>query len=291
LFVAGDIMEVRITNVYNDNALPGRGFKAGHGESFHIAMEGKQVLLDVGWKGRKLMNNMKKLGMKADYIDKLVFSHGHLDHTDGLPTFLKARKTAEPLQVIGHPDILEPKSMKLLFFYVSAGFPHLASKLGEKVKFDLSKESVEVLPNLHTTGEIPLAERPEKPGIVSGVFHKVDGQRKWDPVLDDLSLILQSKDGLVVITGCCHAGLLNTCAKATRLFNRKIKAIFGGTHMLEYSEEDVEHVGEVLKDVYGTPELYLNHCTGNKAIEFLKRKFGSETVHDCYVGTVATFEA
>jgi len=130
----------------------------------------------------------------------------------------------------------------------------------------------------------------EKPGIVKVAFHEVGGQWKWDPVIDDLSLTLQTRDGLVLITGCCHAGLLNTCAKATKLFNNKIKAILGGTHMLEYSEEDIQHVGEVLEKVYGTPELYLNHCTGKKAIERLRNRFGSEIVRDCHVGTEIVFK-
>lgn len=117
---------------------------------------------------------------------------------------------------------------------------------------------MEVLPKLSTIGEITITERLEKPGIEKRVFHKVDGQRKWDPVIDDLSLILQTKDGLVIITGCCHAGFLNACAKATKLFNDKIKAILGGTHMIHYSREDIEHVGNVLESLYGTPELYLN---------------------------------
>jgi 7,8-dihydropterin-6-yl-methyl-4-(beta-D-ribofuranosyl)aminobenzene 5'-phosphate synthase len=283
-------MDVKIINVYNNEALPARGLKKGHGESFHITIGDKEVLLDVGWKGGRLMHNMKKLGIDPDDIDRLVLSHGHRDHTGGLQEFLKARTVTEPVQVIAHPNALEPKSAKILLFHISIGLPRLSRELTEKAKFHLTKDSAEVLPNLTTTGEIPIAERLEKPGIVTGAFHKVDGQRKWDPIIDDLSLILQTKDGLVLITGCCHAGLLNTCARATQLFNRQIKAILGGTHMLEYSDEDVEHVGEILEKVYGTPELYLNHCTGKKAVERLRRRFGSEIVHDCHVGTEIVFK-
>ena len=125
---------------------------------------------------------------------------------------------------------------------------------------------------------------------MKAAFHKVDGQWEWDPVIDDLSLVLQTEEGLVLITGCCHAGLLNTCARATQLFNDKIKAVIGGTHMLEYSEEDIGHVGGILEKVYGTPELYLNHCTGKRAIEQLRRKFGPEVVRDCHVGTELFFK-
>jgi len=60
--------------------------------------------------------------------------------------------------------------------------------------------------------------------------------------------------------------------------------------MLEYSQEDVDHVEDVLKNVYGTPELYLNHCTGKEAIERLRGRFGPEVVHDCHVGTEVIFK-
>ena len=283
-------MDVKITNIYNNEVLPGKGLKSGHGECFHIAMGDRQVLLDVGWKGGKLTHNMKKLGINTDAIEKLVFSHGHMDHTGGLKSFLKMRTAQKPVQIIAHPSALEPKSAKIFVFHIPMGLPKLSKELTEKTEFHLTKDSVEVLPNLATTGEITIAERLEKPGIVTGAFHKINGRREWDPVIDDLSLVLQAKDGLVLVTGCCHAGLLNTCARATQLFNRKIIAILGGTHMLEYSQEDVDHVGEVLEKKYGTPQLYLNHCTGKKAIERLKSKFGTEVVHDCHVGTEVVFK-
>jgi 7,8-dihydropterin-6-yl-methyl-4-(beta-D-ribofuranosyl)aminobenzene 5'-phosphate synthase len=283
-------MDVKITNIYNNEVLPGKGLKSGHGECFHIAMGEKQALLDTGLSGRKLMHNVKRLGVNVDDIDKLVFSHGHMDHTGGLKSFLKSRTAQKPVQIVAHPSAMEPKSVKRFVFHISMGLPKLSRELSKRAEFHLTKDSVEVLPSLVTTGEIPISERLEKPGIVSGAFHKVNGRREWDPVIDDLSLILQTKDGLVLLTGCCHAGLLNTCARAARLFNHRIIAILGGTHMLEYSQQDVDHVGDVLEKVYGTPQLYLNHCTGKEAIERLRGRFGLEVVHDCFVGTEMVFK-
>ena len=281
-------MDARIINVYNNEALPGKDLKSGHGESFHITIGDMQILFDVGWKGRKLMYNAKLLGINADDIDVMVLSHGHRDHTGGLKSFLKARTVGTQMPIYAHPNALEPKMGRKWIFRIPMGL-QIDPKLAERIQFKLAKKPAEVSPALFTTGEIALKERLEKPGIAKAVFHKVDGQWKWDPVIDDLSLVLQTKEGLILITGCCHAGLLNTCARATQLFNDKIKAVIGGTHMLEYSEEDIGHVGGVLEKVYGTPELYLNHCTGKRAIEQLRRKFGPEVVRDCHVGTELFF--
>lgn len=282
-------MDAKIVNVYNDRVLVNKGLKGGWGNCFHITVGEREVFFDVGYKGGTLMHNVYALGIDVERIEKVVLSHGHRDHTGGLAAFLEARTSAEPLPVVAHPDVTEPKSLRILIFHFPMGLPKLSQKLLKRTSFQLTKDRVEILPKLYTTGEIPIAERIEKPGIVSRAFHRVDGRREWDPVIDDLSLVLEAKDGLVVLTGCCHAGLLNACARVTRLFKRRIGAIVGGTHMLEYSKEDVDHVGDVLES-YGTPELFLNHCTGKGAVEQLRTRFGSSVVHDCFAGSELTFE-
>jgi 7,8-dihydropterin-6-yl-methyl-4-(beta-D-ribofuranosyl)aminobenzene 5'-phosphate synthase len=283
-------MDVKIVNVYNDSVLLNKGLKGGWGNSFHITVGDRQVLFDVGYKGGTLMRNVHALGVDVNKIEKLVLSHAHRDHTGGLVSFLKARTLAKPLPIIAHPDVKEPKSIKILIFHLPGGLPKLSEDMLRSTSFELTRNPTEVLPRLSTAGEIPTAERTEKLGIASKAFHKVDGHREWDPVIDDLSLILQAKDGLVLVTGCCHAGLLNTCTRATKLFDKTIKAIIGGAHMLEYSNEDVKHVGDILENTYSTPELYLNHCTGEKAINQLRTRFGSDIVHDCFAGSELTFE-
>lgn len=282
-------MEARILNVYNNDVLPGRGLKGSHGESFLIAVGDRKILLDTGWKPRVFLHNLAKLGMDPNGIDQLVLSHGHRDHTGGLTAFLQSRTSSTPLPIIAHPEVREPKAIKAAGLYIPMGLPKLAPELEATVQFQLSKEAVEVLPGLFTTGEIPLAERMEKPGAEPRAYHKVKGQWEGDPIIDDLSVVLKTDKGLVIITGCCHAGLLNTCAKATRTFGDKIHAVIGGTHMMRYSEEEVEHVGTELKKDYGSPELYLNHCTGKKAIAQLKKRLGPEIVHDCFVGSEIIF--
>lgn len=132
-------MDVKIVNIYNNEALPAKGLKSGHGESFHITIGNQEILFDAGWKGRKLMHNMNRLGINPDEIDRLVFSHGHADHTGGLPAFLKARTISTPIPIIAHSAALEPKSLKILIFHISGGFPKLGKKLEEKVEFQLTK--------------------------------------------------------------------------------------------------------------------------------------------------------
>jgi len=278
-------MKVRILNVYNNNALQDKGLKSDYGNSFYFEIGEERILFDTGRRGDILLNNMKTLGISPDEIDTIVFSHGHSDHTGGLPAFLSARTGREVIEVIMHPAAIEPK--RFLYFY-PIGFPELSEKQKRGIKFSFVKESFEVVHGLTTTGEI--TDRPEKDSTAWYMTHKVNGRRERDPLSDDLSLVLDTKKGLVIVAGCCHAGLLNTCIHVSKLFNKEIRAILGGTHLMTFPRKEVEHIGDVLEKTYNMPQLYLNHCTGKKAILQLKARFGPETVHDFWAGSELTYE-
>ncbi|MHA1304513.1 MAG: MBL fold metallo-hydrolase [Candidatus Heimdallarchaeaceae archaeon] len=282
-------MVIVIKNVYNNTKLP--GYKSGHGQSFYIEANGKKFLFDIGTVGKDVLSNMHILGIDPNEIDLLVLSHGHYDHTSGLPEFLKKRE--KPLTIIAHPNVLENK--KALFkkwiirkkIYI--GFPKLKEKEKEKVEFKFVKELYQISENIYVSGEI--THRPERDGTNERLLHK-DG-RNWvrDPLIDDQSLIIEIKEGLIIICGCCHAGLLNTLAHVSTHFPEKnIHAILGGTHMLVFHQTDLERVADVLEERYNKPLLYLNHCTGNYAIDYLKERFGDEIVKSCHVGTILEFD-
>ena len=88
-----------------------------------------------------------------------------------------------------------------------------------------------------------------------------------------------------------HSGILNICSRAKEIFpNKEIKTIIGGTHLVILDESKLEYVASKLETEYGKPELYLSHCTGKKAIQFLTKRFGKEIVHPFKVGDVLDFE-
>lgn len=161
--------------------------------------------------------------------------------------------------------------------------------LKQQVQFISAKEPFEVIPHLTTTGEI--LDRSEKDGTEPRrAWHKSHGKWESDPIVDDLSLVLEAQDGLVIIGGCCHAGILNTCAHVSKMFDERIHAFIGGSHMLHFTRDEVSHVADVLEQTYGPPQLYLNHCTGKKTMAQVREQFGSEIAHDCRVGTELTYE-
>jgi 7,8-dihydropterin-6-yl-methyl-4-(beta-D-ribofuranosyl)aminobenzene 5'-phosphate synthase len=107
----------------------------------------------------------------------------------------------------------------------------------------------------------------------------------------DLSLVLQTSQGLVVVCGCCHAGLLNTLAHMRHYFYQPLKAVIGGTHLEGTVPENLDRVVEELSNQHegSIPDLYLNHCTGEVALFRITHAFG-EKVHPCPAGLGLSFD-
>lgn len=289
-------MDIEILNLYSNVAKPKTDLIGEHGQSFLLRVDGESILFDVGGDGESLLYNMDKLNVDPDEISKLILSHGHYDHTKGLPEFLDARSGDTILPVYAHPDVREPKFGKMLFIKKDIGFPELTEEQEGKIKFNYNRDPVKINDILRTTGELRKRKYPD--GTEKNAVHIEEGELKVDPVYDDLSLILELDNGQVIITGCAHAGILNVCAHAKQTSDKPIKAIIGGTHMARYSEEEVLETAEEFKNTFDDPNLYLNHCTdklpyffmkSTKALDILLSKYGEKKVQPCYVGTKLTY--
>ena len=103
-------------------------------------------------------------------------------------------------------------------------------------------------------------------------------------------LVLEAQSGLIVVCGCCHAGLLNTLAHVRLVFNKEISAIVGGAHLANVDADTLEHAISVIRSTSAgrLPNLYLNHCTGERALAALAQAF-REKVNSCPAGTMLRF--
>jgi 7,8-dihydropterin-6-yl-methyl-4-(beta-D-ribofuranosyl)aminobenzene 5'-phosphate synthase len=290
-------MEIKVTNVYTNECPDEKNLKGAHGQAFYITVDDKNILFDTGGDSEVLLHNMNELGLSPKAITKIFFSHGHYDHTHGLPGLLDSLNPAKPIPVFGHPAIIEKKMFKMDLIKRNIGFPDLSEDQQNKINLHLSNESIELAKGLTSTGEI--LHRPHQDGREPNAYHEVGGNLEVDPVFDDQSIVIDTEEGVVLITGCCHAGLLNTLEHVKKMKNKKIKAIIGGTHMVRFSKEEVDQVANVLEKDYGIPDLYLNHCTDNFPLplenktpvtEILKQKFGTVKVQTCTVGTEFIYE-
>jgi 7,8-dihydropterin-6-yl-methyl-4-(beta-D-ribofuranosyl)aminobenzene 5'-phosphate synthase len=273
---------MKVTCVVDDAVCDHSAFWGEHGLAFLIETERGRVLFDTGQSGTVLLHNLELLDIEPKVISALAISHAHYDHTGGLPALLD-QVAGIPLHA--HPDLFRERFSRREGSLKSVGLSLTKEELDQRLTLRLSAEPMETLPGVWTTGEI--TDRTEPEG--SSAYHLVRGAEGWepDPYRDDMALVLETEGGLAVVCGCCHAGLLNTLAHVRRTFGLYITAVAGGTHLLHADEAHLRRVIEVLEEL-GVPQLYLNHCTGQRAYVTLAQVFG-EKVAPCPAGTRLNF--
>ncbi|MBW1711532.1 MAG: MBL fold metallo-hydrolase, partial [Deltaproteobacteria bacterium] len=180
-------------------------FLAEYALSILVEVEGSTILFDTGL-STSAVHNARLLGIDLSSVDKIVLSHGHEDHTGGLREVLRL---TGPVEVIAHPDIWQLKYARIGDKQRYVGIPFRRQELESwGASFNLSREPVWITDNIVTSGEVPMSTDYEI--IDPALFVKEGGRLHPDPVADDLALIVKTGQGLVVILGCAHRGVVNT---------------------------------------------------------------------------------
>ncbi len=266
------IVKARITVLCENTvgALVGTG---EHGFSAFIETEAGNYLFDTG-NGFSIVRNALLLRKDLTGIKKIFLSHGHLDHTGGLPEVLRLRGEVE---VLAHPLIFteriavlkEDEREKRRF----AGIPYNRGYLEfSGAQFVLKKEFYEPIKGIFLTGEIPRKTAFEKPD--PRLFAKENGNWVPDQFLDDQSLILDTPKGLVILFGCAHSGMINTINHVMEKAGKeKIYGLFGGTHLAFLTPEQLEESIDAIKRLE-VGYIGVSHCTGMRASMRLAQEFG-----------------
>ena len=255
---------IRIT-VLADDFVANRTARGEHGLCFHIAIHDRNILFDTG-QGLVLAENAKALGIDLGTVDTLALSHGHYDHTGGLPIALSAARSAVAVHL--HPDALQPKFNKTR----PIGIPPaaLATLHAPGVRLLPSRTSGEVAPGLFLTGEVPRLH-PEEP--LAEVFHLDPDGNAPDPLLDDQTLFFDTPQGIVVLLGCAHAGVIHILEHVQSLtHHRPIHAVIGGMHLGSATPSRMNWVIDHLRHI--APRILVPmHCTGPRATAALWNTF------------------
>lgn len=267
--------------------LRGSGLWGEHGVSFLIDAPGGRLLFDTGQSGDVFAHNTHAMGIDLSVFDALAISHAHYDHTGGLGALMNVPRRSK-IPLYAHSDLFRERYALGDGVAHSIGLRLSHEELAEMADLRLSAEPVQIFAGIWTSGEI--IERPEFLG--SSPRHMIQEKKDFipDPYRDDLSLVLETASGLVVVCGCCHAGLLNTLLHVNKVFKRDVRAIVGGAHLADVSEDSLERTVALLPQLCnGVPNLYLNHCSGERAISFLGNAFPGK-VQPCPAGAGLSFE-
>ena len=256
-----------------------------HGLAFLIESEGKRVLFDTGQSGTVLLHNLGLLDIDLQTIDALAISHGHYDHAGGLPALVEHLRPGIPLYA--NPDLFRERFSRRDGRVEDVGMSLTREALAARLTLSLSAGPQEILPGLWTTGEI--LERPEAEGKSDYHLMREGEALVADAYRDDMALVLMVGEHLVLICGCCHAGLLNTLAHVRQTFGRPIAAIAGGLHLTSATAQDLQQAGQVLAAMPELEGVYPNHCSGEAAFVALTQTLGPSVARPCPAGTVLEF--
>ncbi len=285
-------MKTEITCVYDRKTNPGIFSKLSHGVSFYIKSGNDHIMFDLGLFGNYLIRNMRSLKIDPNIITKIVISHGHSDHIGGLRLFLKNRTNNNQIPIYAHTDFTEPKrAYKFGIRLWNAGFYEIDEELETKIRYELSKQSIKVTEFLSTTGEISLEERDDIQNVSNLFVHKVDGKWDLDPVLDNTSMFLKTKEGVVLICGDCHSGLTNTIRKVEKISGDNVVTIIGVIHIIFSKKEKIQQIADKLMTDYKDINFHINHSVGSKVFKILQRELGKERVQYFPVGKKLIFES
>lgn len=231
--------------------------------------EGELLLFDAG-QGKALLQNAKALGVPLGKVHTVVLSHGHFDHTGGLRDVLLEAPSA---RVLAHPDAFSPKYDSREGQTTFIGIPYsLEAVKGWARDVVLAREPVEVLPGVFTTGEVR-GERLDK-----GLMVKTPRGLEPDPLLDDLSLVVDRPQGLVVVLGCAHAGVVAILEHIEAAFGKRpISLILGGMHLQPLQEEEKKAVLDGLKR-WKIEALAVGHCTGAENLPLVREVMGKRAL-------------
>ena len=274
---------MRLTCVVDNSVSRGSDLWGEHGLSFLIQTPAGNALWDTGQSGTVLEHNLRELKLDQVELAGLALSHAHRDHTGGLDV-VASRYPQVP--IYAHEAIFRERySRREGVIREIGGIAAKQNALIAAGNLRLSRDSQEIVPHVSTTGGIRC--RPFPQSASPNLLVRQGDKFVADTFSDDMSLVLEVDGGLVLLCGCCHAGLRNTLAAVRSQYKKPLLAIIGGTHLLDADDAELGALVAILQAEHA-PKLYLNHCTGEKAIRALVSVFG-ELVAPCPAGTVLEF--
>jgi len=254
---------------------------AEHGFSMlvtvHQGGRSHRVLFDAGTSPDGVVENMRRLDIDPGSIEAVVCSHGHFDHTTGIDGLIRTVGRAN-MPVLIHPHFWRRRRVVLPGIEPQE-IPSVSRRALEGAGFDVleaAQPSFLLGGSLLVTGEVPRVTGYE-PGFPPQQAW-LGGKWKPDPmVLDDQAIVINVRDkGLIVLTGCGHAGIVNICRYALRLTggSQPLYAAMGGFHLNGPLFEPL--IPRVLDDLDAlSPRVLVPaHCTGWRAQHAMSRRFG-----------------
>jgi 7,8-dihydropterin-6-yl-methyl-4-(beta-D-ribofuranosyl)aminobenzene 5'-phosphate synthase len=250
-----------------------------------VEVDGRRILFDTGANDDTVQRNLKALKLDLSDVDTVILSHNHWDHTTGLMPLRREYAARAPKALsrvyagaglfwprLGPGGRVDDRMARIRKEYESTG--------GSVV--DVSKP-IELMPGVWLTGPVARVH-PERNWSATGKVRSPSGEVE-DTIPEDMALVIQTDQGLVIVFGCGHAGVINTLEHTRKAIDpAPVKAIIGGLHLFAADEKHLAWTATQLKS-FGVQQLVGAHCTGIEAV-YRIRELAGLTRQTCMVGAV-----
>jgi 7,8-dihydropterin-6-yl-methyl-4-(beta-D-ribofuranosyl)aminobenzene 5'-phosphate synthase len=240
----------------------GANTKAEHGLSYLIEYDEMKLLFDTG-QSDLFLKNAQKMSIFLNDIDMIILSHGHFDHGNGLDHIPSNT-------LLCHPGCFVKRQRNADRSYI--GLSRSKEELSDKFEIIASARPYKISEKIIFLGEIPRLTGFESQST-SFIFE--DG--KPDYVADDSALALVLSEGLFVVTGCGHAGVVNTLEYAKKVSGTElIHGIMGGFHLKDNNSQTKETIRYLKEN--RIKHVLPSHCTDLPALSAFYESFGNPQV-------------
>lgn len=250
-----------------------------HGLSLYIELPSCTILFDTGQSGN-FLDNASYLHKDLSKVDYLLISHGHYDHSSGIPRLLDSKRLSHKVKMYVGQGFFNPKCKQTEDgTYVPRKNPftkedilsaNIELREMQEDTVYLNKE-VMIFRNFPRTNEFEL--------VNPNFFVYKNGERQQDYFDDEIVLGIKTDKGLVLVVGCSHIGIINILTEVKKRVNMPIYMVVGGTHLMVANEERVQKTIDAWKEL-GVQRIAVSHCTGRENIAQLRDCFQDKFVYN-----------
>ncbi len=251
---------VSITALMDNKPTEHKALIAEHGLSLFVEYNGRRILFDCG-SGANPQYNAHRLGVDLQALDAVIISHSHYDHAAGFRDL--AEKGLGSRELYTGPNFFEPKFAQngVRYTNLACGFDRNFLETYQICHHEV-RGLEEIYPGVWLISGFPRIHSFET--IPARFVRRTADGFVADDFGDEVCMALEIEGGLAVLVGCSHPGILNMMTQVRTLLKKPIRAVFGGTHLVEADAQRIDATVCALQEM-GLEILGLSHCSGDAA--------------------------